>query len=90
MSDVRHKIGSTRTVRTAVMVVEYLSGALGHPHTSIHSDRIRYQFTEPSERNGFWLADIIVEAPTDWSLDESREFVACCRAFVAGAGEIWI
>lgn len=72
------------------MVVEYLGAALGKPHTSIHPDRIRYQFTQPTEHNGFWLADIIVDAPYAWDEQESAKFVNYCRAFVAGAGEIWI
>jgi len=86
---VRHKIGCTRTVETAILVVAYLGDALGKPHSSIHKDRIRYVFTEASDRNGFWLADIVVEAPIDWNLEESSKFVNCCRAFVAGAGEVW-
>ena len=71
------------------MVVEYLSSALGKPHSSIHADRISYTFYEPNKSNGFWLADIIVEAPYNWDLEESAKFVNCSRAFVAGAGESW-
>jgi len=85
-----HIIGHARTVRTAVLVVEYLSKSLGKPHSSVHPDRIKYRFTECSDRNGFWQSDIIVEMPFNWSLEESSRFVQMCRAFVAGAGEIWI
>jgi hypothetical protein len=86
---VRHKIGSARTIQTAVLVCEYLRCALGQPQSEVHPDQIRYHFYDPTDENGFWTADIIVEA-NQLSLEDSHRFVDICRAFVAGRGEIWI
>jgi hypothetical protein len=86
---IRHKIGCSRTIRTAVAVCEYLKSKCCRPYSSVPPDCVRYVFTEPSAANGFWSADIIVEAPIAWDLQESNQFVDVCRAFVAGAGEIW-
>lgn len=85
---VRHKIGGTRTTRTAVLVCEYLRDKCAQPHSEVHPDSIRYHFIDPTPQNGFWSADIIIEhhALTEKT---SHEFVTVCRAFVAGAGEIW-
>jgi hypothetical protein len=85
----RHKIGSARTIRTAVLVCEFLRSHCCFPHSSVHCDRVKYVFEDPTPENGFWSADIIVEAPVNWDSKESARFVEVCRAFVAGAGEIW-
>lgn len=81
-----HIIGSTRTIRSAVMVCAYLS--LRYPEIPPH--RISYRFKEANEKNGFWLADIVVV--TYGSQLEGKlahELVEVCRAFTAGAGEVW-
>lgn len=85
---IRHKIGSARTIQTAVLVCEYLRRALGRPHSDVRPEQIRYHFYDPTNENGFWTADIIVEAE-QLSLEDSSRFVNICRAFVAGRGEVW-
>lgn len=85
----RHKIGSARTIQTAVLVVAYLSS--GHPRFG--DGRTRYIFTDPTSGNGWWSADIIVDTwgEYDPTLDkELSQMVHECRAFAAGRGEIWI
>lgn len=84
----RHKIGSARTLRTTILVCEYLRDKCAHPHSEVHPSSIRYHFTDPTPQNGFWSSDIIVEHDK-LSEKTSRELVTICRAFVAGAGEIW-
>lgn len=82
----RHKIGCARTVRTAVMVCAYLNQRNRH----LSSDRFRYVFTEAVGLNGFWLADIICDTYGDEDFDKLFPCaVQECRAFVAGAGEVW-
>lgn len=89
----RHKIGCTRTIKSAILVCEYLRSVCATPHSCIHGDRIRYYFTDPTPRNGFWSADIIVETFSNESGPEVQlvlsEMVKVCRAYVAGRGEIW-
>lgn len=83
-----HKIGCTRTIQSAVLVVEYL--ALRIPE--FHRDRFSYFFTEPTQRNGWWSADICI---TTYGDEGSRldkrilDAVEICRAFIAGRGEVW-
>lgn len=84
---VRHKVGCARTIRTAVLVTEYLRAHCCHPHSKVPRDAVSYSFTDASQANGHWSADIIVAAP--YSFDRASQFVDTCRAFVAGAGEIW-
>lgn len=89
----RHKIGCARTIQTAILVCEYLRATCASPLSSIHGDRIRYWFTDPTPSNGFWSADIIVETYSGedaLKVDKTlSEMVTVCRAFVAGRGEIW-
>jgi hypothetical protein len=87
---VRHKIGSTRTVPTAILVTAYLEKR----HSVNFGDgRVHYVFTDPTPDNGFWSADIIADTwgeEFDAKLDqEMSEMVNECRAFVAGRGEVW-
>jgi len=87
-----HKIGSARTIQTAVLVCEYLRRVCANPQSSIHGDCIRYRFTEPSSTNGFWSADILVDVYGAYSKEQDdalSNMVTVCRAFVAGRGEIW-
>jgi hypothetical protein len=83
-----HIVGSTRTIQTAVLVVEYLSGRT----SALHRDRFSYRFKDPTEQNGWWSADILVTTYGDESLKfdaEISKLVELCRAFVAGRGEVW-
>lgn len=87
---VRHLIGSTRTIQTAVLVCEYLRKRCAL-ECKINPDSISYVFKDPTPDNGWWSADIVVttysfDSP---SLDASHILVNTCRAFVAGRGEIW-
>ena len=91
---VRHKIGSARTIRTTILAVEYLR-AQCLPNDVIHKDLIRFVFEEPTAVNGFWCSHIIVDEYTvegkyNKEFDQAlSRLVDLCRAFVAGAGEIW-
>ena len=88
LSEIVHKIGCTRTIKTAIFVCAYLQDRhCVYPW----ADTIRYLFTDATDRNGFWTADIVVTSyNTDARIDkEITEMVNECRAFVAGAGEIW-
>lgn len=88
MSETNHIIGHARTIQTAVLVIEYLAGRT----PEIHRDRIQYRFTDPTPSNGFWSAEIYVTLYGDESVKLDREIsrmVETCRAFVAGAGEVW-
>lgn len=78
---IRHKIGATRTVQTAVLVCAYLRERLRESNISFYA-------TNASDQNGFWVTDIIVTNHA-LSLEKSSELVEACRAFVAGRGEIW-
>lgn len=85
---VKHLIGCTRTIKTAVLVCEYLSQrCVG---TSIGRESIHYVFKDPTPNNGYWSADIIVDSYNP-AIDYKTisNMVEVCRAFVAGAGEIW-
>lgn len=81
-------VGCARTIRTTIMVTEYLRQRLGQPHTDVHPAQITYRFKESTEANGWWIADIGVKG-RELNLQESKLFVDTCRAFVAGAGEVW-
>lgn len=82
---IRHKIGCTRTVKTAVMVTAYLNARYPYPPS-----RFVYHFTDAIEHNGWWSADIICLTYDSEDIDKLfPEIVGECRAFVAGAGEIW-
>ena len=85
---IRHKIGSARTIKTAVLVCQYLNDKCCFPHSEVNKDRVIYEFKDPSPQNGFWPADIFIDQEIV-SLADSTRFVRECRAFVAGAGEIW-
>ncbi len=85
----RHKIGDARTIKTAVLVCEFLKSRHCHPHSGVPRDAVHYAFIDPTPENGYWSADIVVDMPIDWNMKESECFVDTCRAFVAGAGEIW-
>lgn len=78
----RHLIGCAQTVRTAVAVTAYLE------LLTVNKYRISYEFKHPEASNGFWSADIVVDGPLDMA--ESARLVEVCRAFVAGAGEVWL
>lgn len=86
-------IGHARTIKTAILCCEYIRARCCHPHSKIHPDWVKYTFTNPTVDNGYWCSDIIVQTYGDGgaglSLADSSIFVAACRAFVAGAGEIW-
>jgi hypothetical protein len=85
-----HKIGCTRSIQTAVLVVQYLKERHARPHSEIGAESIRYCFTEPTDRNGWWSADIVVDSYDSLRDDQAlSEMVNTCRAFVAGRGEIW-
>lgn len=84
----RHKIGCARTIQTAILVTEYLRRRFDGIGT-VPKDSIRYVFTDATDRNGWWTADIIVDS-NNLSIDDSGRLVDECRAFVAGRGEIWI
>lgn len=80
---IRHKIGCVRSVGTAVRVTAYLNAR----H---HTDRFHYHFTDCTERNGWWSADILCNTHEAEDIDKLfPEVVSECRAFVAGTGEIW-
>ncbi len=86
----RHIIGCCRSIPTAVLVCEYLRERCAI-RCKINPDSIAYVFKEPTEANGWWLADIVVNS---YSLDvpnleSSGILVDACRAFVAGRGEVW-
>lgn len=88
---VNHIVGSTRTIKTAVLVVAYLRERCAQPHSKVHPDQIKYRFKNPNPANGYWSADIIIETASivGVSLEDSSLFVNVCRAFVAGCGEVW-
>lgn len=89
----RHKIGGTRTIQTAVLVCEYLRARCCYPHSVINGAQLSYFFHDPTEKNGFWSADIIVTTyNTEFDVKVEKAIsvmVDTCRAFVAGAGEVW-
>jgi len=84
-----HKIGSTRSIQSAVLVCEYLRAHCAVPHSFVHPSAIYYHFTEPTDRNGWWSADILVRANRGADMKALDVMVDICRAFVAGRGEIW-
>ena len=84
---VRHLVGSTRTIRTAVTVCRYLQDTCCAPHSKVPRDFVKYEFEEPTPSNGYWSAKIFVDSDMDYA--DSTLFVQTCRAFVAGAGEVW-
>lgn len=91
---IRSIIGHTRTIRTAILVCEWLGSHLCNPHSAVHPDALRYEFVDPVPANGQWSATIYVEGDLDRASGEidlalTSRFVETCRAFVAGAGEIW-
>ena len=79
-----HKIGCTRSIQSAVLVCEYL-----RQQTSFPKDLIAYHFTDPTDQNGWWSADILVTTYGKYDDAEMTRLVEQCRAFVAGRGEIW-
>ena len=85
---IRHKIGGTRTIQTAVLVCEFLLERFSEfPRGTVH-----YHFLDPTPQNGFWSADIIVDLYGAYDAKKDKrlsEMVEVCRAFVAGRGEIW-
>jgi hypothetical protein len=81
MEKVVHKIGCTRSIQSAVLVCEYL-----RERTQF---AISYAFTEPTDRNGWWSADILITTYGKYNDAELSKAVEVCRAFVAGRGEIW-
>lgn len=84
---VRNIIGAARTIRTAVLVCEYLKDKCCSPHSSVPRDLVIYEFKAPCPENGFWSATILIDGNLEYA--ESTRFVETCRAFVAGSGEIW-
>jgi hypothetical protein len=84
---IRHIVGATRTIKTAVLVCEYLRDKCCAPHSKVHRDLVKYEFKEPCPENGYWSATILIDGNMEYP--ESERFVETCRAFVAGAGEIW-
>jgi len=83
---INHVIGHARTIRTAIMCVEYLRA---RHFTNLHADMFTFRFTDPTPANGFWSGEIIVRCYRELDIAESHELVEVCRAFVAGAGEVW-
>lgn len=79
-----HKIGSTRSIQSAVLVCEYL-----RERVQFSREAISYHFTDPTDRNGWWSADILVATYGKYDDAEVSKAVEICRAFVAGRGEIW-
>ena len=79
------KIGCTRTVQTAVLVCAYLRAR----HAWLPSDAIYYHFTEATDKNGHWLADILVKEYPAIKAIEITDLIHECRAFAAGRGEVW-
>lgn len=91
MREVNHIIGSTRTLATAILVVEWLREH-APLKSKVHKDLIRYRPRgEVSEASGWWFCDIIIVSNTTWEppMEVSGEYVRLCMAFVAGRGEIW-
>lgn len=80
-------IGHARTIKTAVAVVEFLRSRKLSPCYA--PDQIQYRFKEPNASNGFWSSDIVVQTQGHLPLDVSSHLCDLCRAFVAGAGEVW-
>ena len=78
----RHKIGCTRTLETAVLCIAYLR------ERRIGNHNIRFVCTQPTDANGYWSTDIIVDAQ-EMTDRQSHEYVETCRAFIAGRGEVW-
>lgn len=86
---INHIIGHTRTIQTAVLVVEYLRRRCGNLK-GLHGDMFEYRFKNPTSENGNWSADIIVVThATALDLEVSSKLCETCRAFVAGRGEVW-
>ena len=83
---IRHKIGSTRSIQTAVLVCEYLKKRCAIS-CNIPGDSVSFYCTDPTERNGFWTCDIIVTLWKPLAMSASTDLVNTCRAFVAGRGE---
>lgn len=84
---IRHIVGVTRTIKTAVLVCEYLKDKCCAPHSKVPRDLVIYEFKDPCLENGFWSARILIDGNLEYA--ESARFVETCRAFVAGSGEIW-
>jgi hypothetical protein len=78
-----HIIGSARTIRTAVMCVEYLRAR--KLSECYPPNAIKYRFQDPTPANGQWSAEIYVEMYGYLPLNVSSSLVDLCRAFVAGA-----
>lgn len=77
-------IGNTKTIHTAILVVEYLKKRLGNPHSDIAKENITYREIPNGEPWKFEIGVIV-----EMNLKDSNAFVDNCRAFVAGRGEIW-
>lgn len=91
---IRSIIGHTRTIRTAVLVCEFLRTCHCKPHSAVLPHAIGYEFTDPTPANGQWSAIIFVHGNLDFvsgkvDVGFTNYLVDVCRAFVAGAGEIW-
>lgn len=78
-------VGHTRTIHTAVLVVEYLRDSLAG---MLRVDRGRFRYRVYDTPKDGWVAEIRVVGRL--GLRESHEIVETCRAFVAGRGEIWV
>ena len=85
----RHLVGCARTIRTAVMVTEYLKDRLCQPHSLAPRDSVSYVLKTASMSNDFWAADIVVDSDALDNLSLCSQFVDTCRAFTAGVGEVW-
>ena len=80
-------IGCTRTIRTAVALVEWLRCNHCWPHSDVRADQVHYAFKNQTDaENGWWSADIYIDGDLK---DASSRWTDLCRAFVAGAGEVW-
>jgi hypothetical protein len=83
-----HIIGTARTIQTAVLAVAYLRERIPW-NVTIDPGQIRYRFTDPTPKNGWWSAEILIETGS-LTLDPAADaLIDICRAFVAGRGEIW-
>lgn len=84
---IRNIVGCTRTLRTAVTVCRYLQDTCCAPHSKVPRDLVKYEFKDPTPENGYWSATILIDGEMEYA--DATLFVQTCRAFVAGAGEIW-
>jgi len=86
-----HIIGHARTIKTTLLCVEYLRQRHGYPQSDLRGDLINFRFYDPTGGNGYWSSDIFVDVYEGQEFGEElcSAMINSCRAFVAGAGEVW-